>query len=761
VFGVQENQVKKIIEKFSLVVNEKMIGTKEFGALIRQALQEVPYEELMYAEITQQSYGAALPKIAEYRSAYFKEKSFPDCADTTQRNLVNIFLYQKENKIFSIMNLSVDSKIKEFYDPKNKSSDPEKKKNLCMLSEEVENQAVHNAWTKVIPGRPFVSYNRILDTDTKKVYLIGVASTYVGAITGFSKKTDFGEFKKHVKWLDEISLLGKDFDCVEILGHKYIVVDDLKCYALYEIRPSIKNVIILIDQFLGLNVYKDKKIEKAFADPKFNKKYFDVLCDELDWHVDTMGLGDLDKRDYSTIGINIPVSIKSGEQFTISISLGHAYVKKTKKVALRDYQKNIFERALNFFDSKAGKVEGIRELDLFQICNFLELYNDESGFDKMVQLVKNISWFQKYLFFLRDVLDNNVKVDVIKKILAGNHERLMGFAEKLIISLPVRQDFHYQSEIVGYITKDLKGVSIENKNKLLNALLFAKGFKESQLNYYKTEVFFPVLDYSDLGDNVLKEIIKVVQDSIKSKIKVEREEGFELLIRLVEKGHCFDLAIKNLQDLIKSKIKAEREKGFELLKKLVEKGHGFDLAIEVIKELIERGEDKKNKYNALVLCKELVEKGHCFDQATKIAQDTIEHKDRVINILGLRIFTALIEQGCKGINEKAIKAAQKSMESKDSNKREEVLKLFTVLVKKWKEINQKAINQAITLAQESIKSLVTSIRKEALGLFKVLFEKKLVVDQAKEKALVLELKKSQDKYIRSTGEDLLKMMKEE
>ena len=751
VFGVQENQAEEIIEKFSQVVNEKMIETKEFGALIQQALQEVPYEELMYAEITQQSYGAALPKIAEYRSAYFKEKSFPDCADTTQRNLTNIPLFKEKNKIFSIMNLpaelqkSVDFKIKKFYDPKNVATDPAKKENLCTLSEEVENQAVHNVWVEVIPNRPFVSYNRILDTKTQGVYPIGVESIYVGAITGFSKKTDFGEFKKHVKWLDEISLLGKKFDCVEISGHKYIVVDDLKRYALYEIRPSIKNVIILMNQFLGLRVYEDKKIGEVFADPGFNKKYFDVLCNKLDWRIDTSGLGDLDKLDYSSQGISLPVSIRSGEQFTISISLGHAYVKKTKKVAvLPEYQKNVFEWLLNSFVSKADKVVGLQELDFFQITNFLGLYNDENRFNKTVQSVKNISWLQKHLFFLWDVFDNNVKLTLIKNILETNRDLFMNFAGKLIASFPVRGDFYYQREVVKSV-KEAKEVVSENKNKLLSALLFAEGFKVSQFSALKCEVFQSILEMSDLANSILQEVIKVAQAAIKSN---KRELGLRLFVQLVPKGLVFEEAVKFAQECFEDKKKL-RGYFYKLLEILIEKDKG----VKEAKKIAKKASESKNEQeiaSGLNLFKILVEKGRLTE---KEGEEVIELVFKIypkvfksfasyslLNLLG-----ALIEKG-KGV-EKTKEIAKKASESKNEQEIASGLNLFKILVEKGR-LTEKEGEEVIELVFKIYpKVFKTGIRSSLLNLLEALIEKGKGVEKIKEIALELSESKEEQEII--------------
>ncbi|MFH1831680.1 MAG: hypothetical protein ABH827_02645, partial [bacterium] len=421
-----------------------------------------------------------MPKIAEYRTAYFRGQSFPDCADTTIRNLVNICLFAKD-KIFSITNLhadeqkNVDTKIKEFYNPANTSSDDPKKaakikKNLCILPDEVENQAVHNAWTEVIPSCPFVSYNRILDTETNQTHITGIDSSNAGAISGVSKTTNFGDFKDKVKWLeDKLVCLGTAFDAVEIAGKKYFVIDDPR-YVLYEIRPSIKNMIILLTQFLGLNLYGGKKIEEIFADPNFNTNYFDPLCNTLGWQFNTNALGALDKQDYTPTGVSFPVAIKSGEQFTLTIHLGHAYVKKSETVKeLPAYKKNIFASRLETLKPGAPQ---IKETDLFLRTNIFGLYNDVSKFDEILSYLKNKSWLGIHLFFLRDILDNNTKLEIIKSILKSNHEWLMELAEKLIASLPVGQDFYYQKNVFKILAEDIGTASPTDTNKLSYKLLF-------------------------------------------------------------------------------------------------------------------------------------------------------------------------------------------------------------------------------------------------------------------------------------------------
>jgi hypothetical protein len=196
----------------------------------------------------------------------FNTPAFSDCMGHCIHNFINLLLYNEHFNSFDVEKFpNINNELKSYI----------KKYQLADLY----NIEANNDWVLLVSNLPFVAYNRSVNDQ------------------GILRVTP--------------SLSNKGF----------IRVDHLNCdnnYLLlktgefgYEIQPSLKNLIIITDQLLGLNMFSD--LNKEFGFCSFVKKYFPILCYKLSisctgpdlFNLDLFNLeggtvsDNIDRRDYT------------------------------------------------------------------------------------------------------------------------------------------------------------------------------------------------------------------------------------------------------------------------------------------------------------------------------------------------------------------------------------------------------------------------------------------------------------------------------
>ncbi len=167
--------------------------------------------------------------------------NFPDCMETNGfRNLFNHLAYNKSQMKFLVEMLrektgkSVAASVKRFYE-------------TYADANNITDEKIHNAWTSVIENIPYAIYNRVTNSES---------DGRVGGKRGYVKVPE---------------------DCPEAIktylrDNNYIIIDD-KSVAVYEIMPSVRNLVIALDSLLNLGLFESKDFAAEYTRVDFVKEY--------------------------------------------------------------------------------------------------------------------------------------------------------------------------------------------------------------------------------------------------------------------------------------------------------------------------------------------------------------------------------------------------------------------------------------------------------------------------------------------------------
>ena len=192
--------------------------------------------------------------------------------DSTVRNLINFLCYNPQTKIFDTillqerLGITVHPSLAAFY---KKNPDPSA----------AADRTVHSDWAQmVISDIPFVSYNSTLPAEVKASALGFVkVDNALPELKAFLQKKQFTVLKE-----DQIG---------------------------YELNPSMKNLIIVLDYLLGLKLFADEPLQKAFMRDDFVQLYLPKLAAALKTSLTpSFVVADIDKKDYTSEQIKLPLA---------------------------------------------------------------------------------------------------------------------------------------------------------------------------------------------------------------------------------------------------------------------------------------------------------------------------------------------------------------------------------------------------------------------------------------------------------------------
>jgi len=225
-----------------------------------------------YPESESFSYAARLTTCdeKEFRAL---ERSFPDCMDTTIRNVCNLLAFDSAKQAFSIDRLKayggqdrLGRCVELFY-----TTDFTKEPNKTLGD--------HAAWTAVISNIPYAAYFQRSDQarrdfgNDQRAFL--KAPVYIKIPAGDQKNAALNDY---------------------LQKNSYEQVGDEKV-QVFEIVPSIRNLIIALDWLLNLNLFEGR-LATEFVRDDFVKTYMPLLCKKIALRLDDkISLNDIDARD--------------------------------------------------------------------------------------------------------------------------------------------------------------------------------------------------------------------------------------------------------------------------------------------------------------------------------------------------------------------------------------------------------------------------------------------------------------------------------
>lgn len=233
---------------------ETILSAQDLNQSVNQNLAELIYYSQQFHRLpTPVGYARAIVHVPLAGEDNQRALAITDCMENTMRNFINLYAYDEQRNQFSLEKLQINMHsstthpalttfLKNFDSP-----------NMASY------QAAHNAWITLISNIPYIAYNQVINVTTKQS--TQALETGKGYIT-LPESDQTSELLKSLH-TGEYQIFGKNQ------------------YG-YELQPSIKNIIILLDHLLQLNLFSEEGgLSKEFIRPNFIKKYFPKLCKTL------------------------------------------------------------------------------------------------------------------------------------------------------------------------------------------------------------------------------------------------------------------------------------------------------------------------------------------------------------------------------------------------------------------------------------------------------------------------------------------------
>lgn len=488
------------------------------------ALLDQLYEKIVFAELSRPK---GFPKLAQYRTTSYEGQLFSDCVDTTMRNLCNIVVFDVKTNTFNLAMIKdayPSAECRAFYS-----------NTLYQKATEIENPLVHAAWTSVVENRAYISYIRVLRVKDKKLFCCALRKH--DSFNGFMLSSN--ALKRKAKGKIAISFAdgsNETFDLLEMNGHRFALVDPEQ-FAPFEIMPSLKNIIILMNDLFGLQLYGN--IETAFFEDNFNTTYFPLIKKKFDWEY-TSSNNNLDESDYKEIEIKVKAL---GGLFILRLDLdidlgfAHGQLILLSKTAHEQYQKSVF----NFVCTQLVERAKSNQLDTY--CFLTDLFalyqsQEHNALDSTIASFQGFDALKNFVYYTQQLQDQDVKLQVIKSITEGKDSLMYGACAALIRSLPVEGDLIYLKAIskMGFV----KDVSAADLNPIAVALIdLYKSILARPIDKYTVETMMSFVDQGQAYD----EAIQVATAAFRGSDRGAQLEAINLFDKLIAKDKGFDEAV--------------------------------------------------------------------------------------------------------------------------------------------------------------------------------------------------------------------------
>lgn len=232
-----------------------------------------------------------IPKPINETKVNFKSFIFTNCMETTVLNLINVATYNPENHTMGVRtaDIPLSQQLQKFYTKYNTNTDPD-----------IDHIDAKNAFINLAENIPFVYYTNLYSPSSKQM----IECEDVDC-DGFipSSTIDTTLPKKTITiGSAQFNLYEKEWN-----NQTFLLVPSSIDLICFEVRSSLRNIIILLNHLLSLNLYSDNN---TTFDQNFETVYFNALCQKLEWRANF-------SKNHSELIITIET--KDYEEFTLNI----------------------------------------------------------------------------------------------------------------------------------------------------------------------------------------------------------------------------------------------------------------------------------------------------------------------------------------------------------------------------------------------------------------------------------------------------------
>lgn len=175
----------------------------------------------------------------------------PNCMDNAIRNFISLFAYDKNKNCFSAGQLKKALNLK--------AIDPQLEDFLNCYGDvnKARSAHAHDDWFTLIADIPYATYCQAINSAINRNY------AKMGKVKGLIKIENPTSAMQSWATKNNFDLLGT-------------------YYHGYELYPSIRNIIIVLNHLLKLNLFSNQQeFEQLFASDDFIPHYFPILCKKL------------------------------------------------------------------------------------------------------------------------------------------------------------------------------------------------------------------------------------------------------------------------------------------------------------------------------------------------------------------------------------------------------------------------------------------------------------------------------------------------
>jgi len=623
-----------ILQVWQLKGEFKILRNEEITQEEMQFLANNLYEDAVYAQIIERYYNSRFPKMAQYATISYIKNDFADCVETMIRNLCNIILYAKETTSFNLSQApeeKIDPAFVTYY-----------QKNPSALN--VEQTNAHTEWANIIENLPWVAYNQ-------KVNAEGLSSTAPKDTNGYIILSQ-----------DVLAKLEKDGNKVKIANRWYIPIDGVNEKG-FEVQPSIRNIIILLNRFFGLNLLNN--INQVFLQDDFNALYLPILLSKFAaLRENSFDKTTIDSNDYTDSEITILFN-----NFSLAIDKGHGELEVP--IELQTIA-NISPVLLAYINKQPTLIATYLFVQLFSIY---PLSVPQWG------SIKNVPSFP-FVYFL-DLFNNDTRLELFEKLLPE---------------------------------KDIARPKISTQKHRNNLSIILLNILAQQAD----DVFFSRA-LSVIPRPIDKNTLEIIEDILRTSIKENKVYYVAEIYKFLKEKTGYEASDQEkLEIAAMLTLCPERdiqETGIDLFKILFEKKYPptKQVALQTAKKALNNSDFVVSNLVGPGLCNILVNLD--YNPAYQLATDIAYNKFNTIftHEEGIGSFAKLFEKGYEPAFQRAAETATQAI---NNNKEADGLELLTVLVKyKYKPIYSSAYgeaNKAINNPRDFIQKQGKQLREELI-----------------------------------------------